>query len=111
MCSSDLNAPSSGPSSNAWLLESALKLRHAHTLFGRLERVTKDELFLPGAALYGRSFTINKLSLGYIFDFARLGALDLGLGGLVSTYSYPAILSAAYGTRPTSFMVFVRARL
>jgi len=105
------NVPSSGPSSNAWLLESALKLRHAHTLFGRLERVTKDELFLPGAALYGRSFTINKLSLGYIFDFARLGALDLGLGGLVSTYSYPAILSAAYGTRPTSFMVFVRARL
>ena len=105
------NAPSSGPSSNAWLLESALKLRHAHTLFGRLERVTKDELFLPGAALYGRSFTINKLSLGYIFDFARLGALDLGLGGLISIYSYPAILSAAYGTRPTSFMVFVRARL
>ena len=105
------NAPSTGRSSNAWLLESALKLRHAHILFGRLERITKDELFLPGAALYGRSFTINKLSLGYILDVARLGALDLGLGGLISTYSYPAILSAAYGTRPTSFMVFVRARL
>ena len=105
------NAPSTGPSSNAWLLESALKLTDAHTLFGRLERITKDELFLPGAALYGRSFTINKLSLGYIFDFARLGALDLGLGGLVSTYSYPSILNAAYGSRPTSFMVFVRARL
>jgi len=105
------NAPSTGPSSNAWLLESALKLTDAHTLFGRLERITKDELFLPGAALYGRSFTINKLSLGYIFDFARLGALDLGLGGLVSTYSCPSILNAAYGSRPTSFMVFVRARL
>ena len=105
------NAPSSGPSSNAWLLESALKLRHAHTLVGRLERVTKDELFLPGAALYGRSFTVNKLSLGYIFDFARRSALDLGLGGLISAYSYPSILNAAYGSRPVSVMVFVRARL
>jgi len=105
------NAPSAGPASSAWLLESALRLARAHTLFGRLERVAKDELFLPGAALYGHSFTINRLSLGYIRDFAHLGALDLGLGGLISTYSYPSTLNAAYGSRPASFMVFVRARL
>jgi hypothetical protein len=105
------NAPSAGQASDAWLLESALKLAGAHTLFGRLERVAKDELFLPGAALYGHSFTINKLSLGYIRDLAHLGALDLGLGGLISTYSYPSTLNAAYGSGPTSFMVFVRARL
>jgi len=105
------NAPSTGPSSNAWLLESALKLTDAHTVFGRLERVAKNELFLPGAALYGRSFTIDTLSLGYIFDFARLGALDLGLGGLISAYSFPSTLNAAYGSRPTSFLVFMRARL
>src|ERR1700724_440721 len=105
------NAPSAGQASDAWLLESALRLGGAHTLFGRLERVAKDELFLPGAALNGRSFTINKLSLGYIRDFARLGALDLGLGALVSTYRYPSTLNAAYGSRPMSFMVFMRARL
>src|SRR3989440_7683468 len=105
------NAPSTGPSSNAWLLESALRLTDAHTVFSRLERVAENELFLPGAALYGRSFTIDKLSLGYIFDFARLSALDLGLGGLISAYSYPSTLTAAYGSRPTSFMVFMRARL
>ena len=105
------NAPSAGQASNAWLLESALKLAGAHTVFGRLERVAKDELFLPGAALYGHSFTINKLSLGYIRDFAHRGALDLGLGGLISTYSYPSTLNVAYGSGPTSFMVFVRARL
>src|SRR6266480_213509 len=104
------NTPSAGPVSDAWLLESALKLADAHTLFGRLERVAKDELFLPGAALHGRSFTINKLSLGYVFDFARLGALDLGLGALISAYSYPSTLKAAYDS-PVSFMVFVRARL
>lgn len=104
-------SPSQGAATNAWLLESALKLTAAQTVFGRAERVAKDELFLPGAALFGESFTINKLSLGYIFDFARVQALTLGVGGLASTYSYPAALNSVYGNRPTSYMLFVRARL
>lgn len=103
--------PSEGGGSSAWLVESALNLEGAHTLFGRAERVGKDELFLPGQPLYGPTYTIEKLSLGYIYDFARLRALNLGVGGLVSTYSYPGALNVAYGYRPTSFMLFVRARL
>jgi len=105
------NVPSQGAASSAWLLESALKLTAAQTLFGRAEHVAKDELFLPGTALFGESFMINKLSLGYIFDFARVQALTLGVGGLAGTYSYPASLNPAYGYRPTSYMLFVRARL
>ena len=105
------NSPSEGEGSNAWLLESALKLGLTHTVFARAERVGKDELFLPGQPLYGPTYTIEKLSVGYIHDFVRSGALNLGLGGLVSTYRYPAVLNSAYGYRPTSFMVFVRARL
>jgi len=105
------NSPSSGAASDAWLLESALKLSAAHTVFGRLERVDKDELFLPGQPLAGRTFTVEKLSLGYIYDFLHLDELSLGLGGLISTYSDPSALNAAYGSRPTSFMVFMRARL
>jgi hypothetical protein len=105
------NSPSQGAGSTAWLLESALRLGLAHTVFARAERVGKDELFLPGQPLYGPTYTIEKLSLGYIHDFVHSGALSLGLGALVSTYSYPASLNTAYGYRPTSFMVFVRARL
>ena len=105
------NSPSAGAGSNAWLLESALKLGLAHTVFARAERVGKDELFLPGQPLYGPTYTIEKLSVGYIHDLVHAGALDLGLGALVSTYSYPSVLNSAYGYRPTSFMVFVRARL
>ena len=71
----------------------------------------KDELFLPGQPLYGPTYTVEKLSLGYIYDFMRLRALNLGVGGLVSTYSYPSALNPVYGYRPTSFMLFVRARL
>jgi hypothetical protein len=105
------NSPSSGQASDAWLLESAFKLGAAHTLFGRLERVGKDELFVPGEPLYGPTYTINKLSLGYIYDFLQFGPLQLGLGGLASGYRYAAVLDSAYGTHPLSFMVFVRARL
>ena len=105
------NSPSKGAASTAWLLESAARISAPHTLFVRFERVGKDELFLPGQPLYGESFTIEKLSAGYIYDFVNSGALDLGLGGLISTYSFPAALNASYGSRPTSFMVFVRARL
>jgi hypothetical protein len=105
------NSPSSGAGSDAWLLESALKLAPAHTLFARFERVGKDELFLPGEPLFGPTFTIEKLSLGYLYDFLHWDALNLGLGGLVSLYSYPSALNVAYGSSPTSFMVFLRARL
>jgi hypothetical protein len=105
------NAPSSGPGTNGWLLESALKFAPAHTVFARFERVDKDELFLEGEPLFGRSFTIEKLSLGYLYDFLEVKGVGLAVGALVSTYSYSQELNASYGYRPTSFMVFARAHL
>jgi hypothetical protein len=105
------NSPSAGEASDAWLLESSAAVTPALTLFARYEHVAKDELFLPGAPLYGRTFTIQKLSVGYVYDFAQLAGIRLGVGALVSTYEFPASLNATYASRPTSFMVFVRARL
>jgi len=105
------NEPSEGPASNAWLLESAAQVAAAHTVFARLERVAKDELFLPGTPLFGRTFTVSSLTVGYLYDFVRLEPLRIGVGGLVSGYGYPSALDAAYGAGPVSFMVFVRARL
>jgi hypothetical protein len=105
------NSPSQGRASSGWLLESALKLASTQTLFGRAERVAKDELFLAGAPLGGETFTVEKLSLGFIYDFLEREALSVGIGGLASTYRYPATLNPAYGYRPTSYMLFVRARL
>jgi hypothetical protein len=105
------NEPSSGTASSGWLLESAAQPLPRQTLFARLESVTKDELFLPGATLYGESFLIDKLTLGYIYDVARLASINFGVGGLFSVYRFPAALDAAYGAHPDSFMLFVRARL
>lgn len=105
------NAPTPGTASSGWLVESALRLTVSQTLFGRAERVAKDELLLPGAPPAGGSFTVNKISLGYIYDFLERESLTVGVGGLASTYSYPAVLNPFYGYRPGSFMLFVRARL
>jgi hypothetical protein len=105
------NAPSQGNASDAWLLESAAAVTPALTLFARYEHVAKDELFVPGQSLYGRSFTIQKVSVGYVYDFAHLAGIRLGLGALLSGYDFPSSLNATYSARPTSFMVFVRARL
>ena len=105
------NSPSLGTASSGWLAESALGLTTTQTLFARAEHVAKDELFLPAAPLYGGSFMVNVLSLGYIYDFLQLGPASFGVGGLASTYEFPAALNSTYGYRPTSFMVFVRVRL
>ncbi|MBS0376940.1 MAG: hypothetical protein JSS29_00530 [Proteobacteria bacterium] len=105
------NAPTDGRATSGWLLESAARVAPAHTVFARAERVGKDELFTEGQPLYGESFTVDKLSVGYLYDFLRLKELRFGVGALVSTYSFPATLNSSYGYRPTSFMVFLRARL
>jgi len=105
------NSPDIGAASDAWLLESALILADTHTVFGRAERVAKDELFLPGQPLYGQTFTIDSVSLGYIYDFAHLGLVRVGVGGLVSAYRYPKILDSTYGNDPLSYLLFLRVKL
>ncbi len=105
------NDPMPGTASDAWLLESAAILADRHTLFARLEHVAKDELFLPGQPLYGRTFTIDSATLGLIEDIAHLGPARLGLGALVSVYRYPGTLDAAYGDGPVSCMLFLRVKL
>ena len=105
------NDPQPGTSSDAWLLESELILADVHTLFGRAEHVAKNELFLPGQPLYGQTFTINSLSLGYIYDFTRLAQSRVGVGGLVTVYHYPSILDATYGGGLVSAMLFLRIKL
>jgi hypothetical protein len=106
------NAPQPGTASDAWLLESEFIFADVHTLFARAERVAKDELFLPGQQpYYGRTLTIDSLSLGYIYDFTHLAHARIGIGGLVAVYRYASILDSVYGDGPVSTMVFLRIKL
>jgi hypothetical protein len=107
----DKRGASSRNLSPAILLESTCFVADKHTWFGRFEAVDKDELFAPGQPLYGESFKVKKLSLGYIYDFAATGPLRWGIGGVVGVLSGPAALDAAYGRNPMSYLVFLQARI
>lgn len=109
------NDPSGGDhghATDAFLLESALQLGR-NTIFGRLENVDKDELFgdeHDGDALAGRVFNVTKASIGGYHSIS-VGALAFDLGGLVSKYDLPKAIRPAYGSDPTSFMLFARLRI
>lgn len=105
------NTNTPGKSLDAYLVESAASLREGHTLFGRIERVAKDELFVSDAPQAGQAFTVGKASLGYVHDFSVASHLKLALGGLVSTYSIPNSLDSVYGSHPVSYMAFARLKL
>jgi hypothetical protein len=94
-----------------WLLESTLVAHDRHTVFGRFEQVRNDELVAAGSPLAGDALRIRKLSVGYIYDFARTGDVRWGVGGLVGRAFAPSALEPDYGRRPTSAMVFLQGRL
>jgi hypothetical protein len=105
------NAASTGTTTDSILLESAVSLAKTHTFFGRLERSDKDELFEEGSPLAGEIFRVGKLSLGYLYDFPAMGHFKMGIGGLVSKYSLPGEIQPAYGSDPTSYMLFARVKI
>ena len=96
---------------DGFLLESLVNFDDTHTVFGRAERVDKNDLFPPGNPREGEEFTVNKISLGYIYDFPRWKHARFGVGGLGSVHVLPGSLTSSYGETPLSFMLFVRAKL
>ena len=106
------NQPTGGHrSSNAWLLESSVKISSERTVFARYENVDKTELFGEGDPLAGRSFNINKVSVGTMQTVGRYEHYSVGVGGLVSLYATPRSMDATYGSNPWSAMVFARVGL
>jgi hypothetical protein len=102
---------SEGVGLDAWVLESALKPNAAWTLFSRAERVDNDEL-LPGAGgHHGPVFTVGKVSVGAVRDWAIAPHLSVGLGALYAFDFAPSALDAVYGDEPRGGMVFARFKL
>jgi hypothetical protein len=99
-----------GGSLDAYLVESSAILKNNVTLFMRAERVAENELTHDISGLEGRTFTVDKVSAGGIYDFLRTDHVKVGLGGLVSRYGIPDDLKAAYGRDLTSYMVFGRLK-
>jgi heavy metal translocating P-type ATPase len=96
---------------DAYLGESAYVYDQRHTVFARVERAEKNELFGhhdPQAGVY----TVHQASLGYIRDFVTGKHGSVGVGGVGTISFLPTALEASYGERnPLGFMLFVRMRL
>ncbi len=93
---------------NSYLLESTLNFRQRNYAFSRLELVDKDELF-PLAPVHP-AYRVGAYTFGGVRDLIHDRAWQLGLGADVTFYSKPAALDLAYGQRPVSFQIFLRAR-
>ena len=81
----------------------------------RTERVAEDELLdVPGVQGLGTPapiFTVNKETLGGIYDVPVADHLKFGIGGLVSKYGIPGDLKPIYSSDPTSYMLFFRLKV
>jgi hypothetical protein len=103
-----------GRPTDSFLFESTATCRR-HTAFGRVEWQQNDELLGILGEEQG-AFAVNKLSLGYIYDFLHRDNWRTGLGILWSIAQVPDGLNGEdfykpYGNYPTSWMVFLRARM
>ena len=105
------DAPGGKHPTDSYLLDSALRVGRAHTVFVRYEHVVRDDLFRAGEPLFGQAFVVQKASAGYIFDFAERRHVLYGVGGVVSQNKVPTALTPVYGSDPLGYGLFVRARL
>jgi len=105
------SAPGHIVSEPGWLLESTYVMRDTHTFFARAEQLDNSELFEEGHPLRGQEVTVRKLSLGYVYDFARTGPVKWGIGGLVGFLEAPSRVDPYYGGSPRSYLLFLQGRL
>jgi hypothetical protein len=96
---------------DGFLLESAINIHETHTLFSRIERVEKDELFTEGDPLHGDKFTVNKITFGYIYDLPAWKHMKWGIGASYDINIIPDKMKPSYGKNPAGYMLFVRLKL
>jgi hypothetical protein len=101
-----------GDTSTAWLAEANWNISDHHTIFGRVENVSNDELFPDELSpLHDQAFRVSKFQAGYAYRMPLTGPLNLALGGTVSAFAKPAALDTAYGKNPVGFTLFAKFSL
>ncbi len=105
----NFNVP--GPSLDSFILESSVNLKKTHTVFTRIEQVEKDELFHEDEPKHGKAYWVNKISLGYSYDFPVWQHMQWGIGCVGAIDFLAGPVDEAYGNTPVSFMLFLRAKI
>jgi hypothetical protein len=100
-----------GETLDAWLAEGAIAWRDAHTVFARLERVEKNELFPEADPRAEEVFEVGGATLGYRYDLLRRGPVRIGIGGAWSAAHVPLELRDTYGRSASGTLLFLHAAL
>ncbi len=95
---------------SAYLLESSLR-QGATTMFLRIERALKDEMFPPTDLRHSTIYPVGAIVAGGIRDVLRGRRLRFGVGVIGSVDILPATLRAVYHGNPTSGQIFTRIAL
>ncbi len=105
------NIESPGKTTDAFLVESEAIFFDQHTVFGRFERVAKNDLFLLTSPFYHETFTVKKASVGYIFDCSTWCSIAWGFGAAGNFSIVPDEIKPEYSGTPFSYMFFFRAKI
>jgi hypothetical protein len=101
---------------NGYLAESTVNFLDRNYLYTRLELVDKNQLLRDddrlrlGITDHHPSFRIGAFTFGGVRDIWSSEKITAAIGGDVTFYSKPEILSPIYGDHPASYRVFVRFR-
>jgi hypothetical protein len=94
-----------------YLIESIVRFRNSHAIFGTLEQVGSDDPARANAPSHQQFFKMNKLTVGYFHHVDMVAPARIDVGGFVSLHLVPSDRSASYGSTPTTYMMFVRVKL
>lgn len=94
----------------SFLLEATAEIRKKHMVFGRFETQNNDELFEEPSPFAEKIFNVNKLTLGYIYNFLFTRHLKWSIGGLIDFPFVPQKIKCSYGNT-TSGMIFLQIRI
>jgi len=101
---------------NGYLAESTVNFLERNYLYTRLELVDKNQLLRDddrirlGITDHHPSFRIGAFTFGGARDIWSSEKITAAIGGDVTFYSKPEILTPIYGSHPTSYRLFVRFR-
>jgi len=105
-----------GQVANGYLAESTLRFSKHNFVWGRVENVDRSsELLLDGnpePPAFEETFLarVQAYTAGYDREFMLLPRLATALGGEVTFYGKPALLTPLYGSHPLGIVAFLRVR-
>lgn len=83
-----------------------------NVLFGRVEKLTRDEVLAERAApAHERAFRVTKLQAGYARNVEVAEDLRLTVGGAAAAFDTPELLDESYGDDRIGYTVFARLKL